>query len=388
MTDIDKALYIADECERNNIDLAPTMELWVKIGYSLAELGEDARDIYHRIAAMSGKYRVKDTDKQFNRCLTHENKSDFGSLVYLAKKAGIKLPKDGTYTPQSPAAPKKIPPTPTPVFREIPPNWVEATICRHDALSNYLSQRLGAEAVDAARGLYKVGTTKQGETIFYLTDEDGRCFDGKVVEYSPDGHRLKDRPHKLDVDWLHRKLGWDKLPQTLCGVHLLHERPDAPVALVEAEKTALVGSIVMPDWLWVACGGEGGFTAEKLRPLQGRKVYIFPDVDAVEKWRKDAPKLLPAALFIGDWHIGHELGEKADLADLWLTGRHVPAKVAQLYPNHTALHRLCNDLGLDLVSIEPHTDEDEIGFVRWKPYERITWMDRLQTNTVVQVAGT
>ena len=370
MTNKDKAQYIADYCEEYGVNLAESEADWWRIAYTLAtDFGEGGREIFHRISRQSKKYRLGENEYKYNKAL-QMSRGDIhlATLIQMAADAGIQIPREGSYTPIPSAAKKKIPPTPTPVFREIPPNWVEATICRHDALSNYLSQRLGAEAVDTARRLYKVGTTKHGETIFYLADEGGRCYDGKLVQYSADGHRMKEQPHRLDVDWLHRRLRWDMLSQTLFGVHLLQQRPDAPVALVEAEKTALVGSILAPAWVWIACGGEGGFTEEKLRPLQGRKVYIFPDRDAVEKWREKAPKLLPAALFIGDWYVGKELGEKADLADWWLQAPpvDVPQLVLERYPDNTALHRLCDVLGLDLVVIAPHTDADENGFKTWK----------------------
>ena len=49
------------------------------------------------------------------------------------------------------------------------------------------------------------------------------------------------------------------------------------VALVEAAKTAHIGAILMPEMVWLSTEGIMGLTAERLRPLKGREVILFPD---------------------------------------------------------------------------------------------------------------
>ena len=51
------------------------------------------------------------------------------------------------------------------------------------------------------------------------------------------------------------------------------------VAIVEAEKTAVIMSEVYPLYVWMAAGGLSALSAEKLRPLRDHKVILFPDTD-------------------------------------------------------------------------------------------------------------
>ena len=52
-----------------------------------------------------------------------------------------------------------------------------------------------------------------------------------------------------------------------------------PVAVVEAEKTAVILSAYYPQYVWLATGGLFEVQPEKFRPLRGRKVILFPDAD-------------------------------------------------------------------------------------------------------------
>jgi hypothetical protein len=52
-----------------------------------------------------------------------------------------------------------------------------------------------------------------------------------------------------------------------------------PVAVVEAEKTAVILSELFPQCLWLAAGGLHELTEEKLFPLRHHRVILFPDTD-------------------------------------------------------------------------------------------------------------
>lgn len=57
--------------------------------------------------------------------------------------------------------------------------------------------------------------------------------------------------------------------------------------LVESEKTCLIASHFMPDYLWLATGGKDGcFNEEAIQVLCGRDVILMPDLGATEKWTK------------------------------------------------------------------------------------------------------
>jgi hypothetical protein len=62
------------------------------------------------------------------------------------------------------------------------------------------------------------------------------------------------------------------------------------VALVESEKSALIASHFLPQYLWIATGGKNGaFNKEAMSVLKNRQVLLFPDLGATNyggvKWR-------------------------------------------------------------------------------------------------------
>lgn len=133
---------------------------------------------------------------------------------------------------------------------------------------------------------YQLGATQDGAVVFWQIDHEGRARSGKMMSYTADGHR---QGHPT---WTHiylQRTGilqpdhWE-LRQCLFGEHLLTQYPDREVCLVESEKTALVCSLFHPDKLWLATGGCSQLNAEKLRPLLGRKVTVYPDSGSFHKW--------------------------------------------------------------------------------------------------------
>ena len=70
------------------------------------------------------------------------------------------------------------------------------------------------------------------------------------------------------------------LVQTFFGCHLLTEFPNKPVCIVESEKTAVICSVYLPQFIWMATGGASGCKwreYETYKCLKGRSVTFFPD---------------------------------------------------------------------------------------------------------------
>jgi hypothetical protein len=115
---------------------------------------------------------------------------------------------------------------------------------------------------------------------------------GKVMLYDPQtGKRVK-VPFN-HVTWVHaiRRLPGYQLRQCNFGEHLLKEDPTKIVAIVESEKTAVIASIYLPEFVWLACGSRTGLTEERFKVLKGRKVVLFPDLGAYERWCQKAREL-------------------------------------------------------------------------------------------------
>ena len=162
------------------------------------------------------------------------------------------------------------------------PEWVAtASLGRDSAHMRWLRATYGVAAAERVAELYKPGGVDD-KVVFWQRDVEGRIRTGKIMDYdATTGRRLKGSG---TIDWVHAVMrregvlpaGWE-LRQSLYGEHLLRTMPTATVAIVEAPKTAHVGSILLPDLVWVAVDSLSGLTAERLRPLKGRNVILFPD---------------------------------------------------------------------------------------------------------------
>ena len=146
------------------------------------------------------------------------------------------------------------------------------------------------EVVDNAISLYSVGTSKNGGTVFWQIDLQGKIRTGKIIMYDMNGHRRKDI--QPPIQWVHRqlKLSNYNLSQCLFGEHLLHDTTKK-VAIVESEKTAIIASIHLPQFIWLACGGSEGLNIDKCQCLKGRNVVLFPDAKMFDKWETISKKL-------------------------------------------------------------------------------------------------
>lgn len=101
------------------------------------------------------------------------------------------------------------------------------------------------------------------------------------------------------LSWAHKALGMKdyNLNQCLFGEHLLRQYPEKPVALVESEKTALICSVYLPKYVWLATGGLSFLARERCQVLKGRKVMLFPDLNGYGDWSQKAKELADIASF-------------------------------------------------------------------------------------------
>ena len=161
-------------------------------------------------------------------------------------------------------------------------------------LITYLKTLLPSSAIDRIIADYRLASTPDQAIIFLQIDKAGQCRTGKIMQYNPyTGHRIKDPNMPGRINWIHTTLKRKKvlpkdwqLTQCLFGEQLLSSDQDKTVALVESEKTAIISSALMPQYTWLATGGKSGLTAERLASLKGRKIIVFPDVDAFKDWQQ------------------------------------------------------------------------------------------------------
>jgi hypothetical protein len=148
---------------------------------------------------------------------------------------------------------------------------------------------------------YKIGSSSKywkGSTVFWQEDINGNIRTGKIMLYDPiNGKRIK-KPYN-HINWIHCALKASNfnLEQCFFGEHLLNDEIDKPVAIVESEKTAIMLSIFIPDFIWLACGSLNNLNQKKTEVLKGRSVVLFPDLGCYNKWNDKIPYLTKLATF-------------------------------------------------------------------------------------------
>ncbi len=165
----------------------------------------------------------------------------------------------------------------------------------------FLAGLFGAEVASRLIARYYIGTSKHwpGSTVFWQIDSAGKIRAGKIMLYANNGHRVTEPFNH--ITWVHKALLIDNyiLKQCLFSEHLLKGNT-LPVAIVESEKTAIIASIYLPQFIWLACGSLTGLSVEKCQVLKGRTVALFPDVKGFEKWNEKAielSRLMPGTRF-------------------------------------------------------------------------------------------
>ena len=159
-------------------------------------------------------------------------------------------------------------------------------------LIKFLVSKFGVDAVNDLILQYRIGIDQTFPStrdwiIWWQFDVNGRCRSGKLMRYLADGHR--DKSH--GTTWYHKinpKYKGFEVTQCFFGEHLLPMFPTKKVAIVESEKTAVIASHFMPEYLWLASCSKTGLGYHKCKVLKNRNVTLFPDLGAFEDWRKKA----------------------------------------------------------------------------------------------------
>jgi hypothetical protein len=274
--------------------------------------------------------------------------------VYLANKAS---PTHGAtlqrfYIPNAAAGIEQI----SSVMVEpatIPLDLLQTTLCRYseNSLARLLWQHFGVTEANRLLARFTVGTSNywHGACVFWLTDEYGRVRGGQVVEYDTTGHTVKtsrsDGSERRHTTWVHTALSHSikqrktelpawlveyNQPETqkspcLFGLPQLHTTPlEQPVAIVESAKTAIFCTPYFPNFTWLATMGKSYLTAERLAPLRGRHIVLWPDAGAFADWQKRASELrlqgfdVTVSDYLESTSTPAQLASGYDLADMLL----------------------------------------------------------------------
>ncbi|MCC9167596.1 DUF6371 domain-containing protein [Pontibacter harenae] len=136
------------------------------------------------------------------------------------------------------------------------------------------------EQVNKLLNYFSIGTCRQGSTLFWYKDASDNYRKLKRMFYKPDGHRVKleEDKYKGLCSPLHYKNAEGYLYCLFGEFQLSLYQKDAPVFLVESEKTAVICYTMFPQYVWLATGGANKLTREQAKVLKHKLVYIIPDM--------------------------------------------------------------------------------------------------------------
>jgi Domain of unknown function (DUF6371)/Domain of unknown function (DUF6965)/Zinc beta-ribbon finger, putative len=183
------------------------------------------------------------------------------------------------------------------------------------------------EDVERAIALYYLGTIqngyRKGSITFPFIDIDSNVRAVQVKLFDENNHTTAtDFLHSIIgkhyrklkgplPNWLGAYSNQDLKVSCLFGEHLLNKFPLNPVALVEAPKSAIVGTLYFdfPEntnkLLWLAVYNLSSLNFNKCKALKGREIILFPDLSengrTFELWSQKAKELekeIPGTKFI------------------------------------------------------------------------------------------
>lgn len=161
-----------------------------------------------------------------------------------------------------------------------------------------------AQKIEKAITDYYIGTannvvpgSSEKAVVFWFVNQNNEVRAGQVKQFDANCKTIAVEVAEKQVKafWIHRQLKKNylskrkELPQwlqdyeaaekvnCLFGEHLLNKYPGKPVALVEAPKSAIIGSMVYPEMSWLATSSLTYLTKERCKVLAGRRVMLIPD---------------------------------------------------------------------------------------------------------------
>ena len=285
------------------------------------ETGEYLPEQYGRCDKGDGHYFVNPYSDGYAKAIWEQEQKVTGVTK-------VTVPKQKYFRTQP-----KQQPTPEPVFFDF--NTFKQTLQPERYEKNTFIQNLfyrvqfpfEVDEVTKVIQLYRLGTVangyRAGANTFPFIDIEGNVRAVQVKQFDEQNHttgtdflhsiieKHNTRNNKPLPEWLEAYTKQDKRISCLFGEHLLSKYHSNPVALVEAPKTAVYGTLYfgLPETaeslIWLAVYNKSSFSFDKLKVLQGRFVYVFPDLskdgNTFKEWEtkaKEYESRLPGTRFI------------------------------------------------------------------------------------------
>lgn len=176
---------------------------------------------------------------------------------------------------------------------------MQKSLCHyeHNNLVLFLNRRLGEGTMTKLMANYQIGTSKRwtGANAFWYLDEHGQPIDAHITCYDAETGQQND---KSQSEWLSTLKGQQnsavEKSVLFYGLHLLKGQPRSPIGLVEEEKTAIVCSHFLSQYVWLSASSfeESFWKGNDMDYLIHRKVVLFPSLNSYCKMKKIAEVLI------------------------------------------------------------------------------------------------
>ena len=173
-------------------------------------------------------------------------------------------------------------------FIEIPR---EDIVPHYSSLTDYLDKVVGYETkklgiIDQLVMRYRLGAVSKVMaehfgTILPRINCKGMIVGGNVIYYSADDGTVLYEDALIDHLYPWYAFDYYVDPNVFYGEHLYRGRQ---TAIVQEEKTAMLGTLAYPNIDWLAVGVGNNLTDGMMNKLIGRQVILFPDDFSYEFW--------------------------------------------------------------------------------------------------------
>jgi hypothetical protein len=170
------------------------------------------------------------------------------------------------------------------MLKNVDPNIVNKSRAGYhrNTFFRFLERTFDAETALQLCDRYEIGSARGNKTVFWYKDELGFYRNAKVYAYLDTGKRDK----TIDPMYKFTKNQGYSIP--LYGSHLIpyaKERGLKKIAVVESEKSAVIGSYASPEAIFLASGGSKMLTDERCWKLKKfaealkAEIHLFCDAD-------------------------------------------------------------------------------------------------------------
>ena len=193
-----------------------------------------------------------------------------------------------------------------------------------DNLTEFLKIHFSKDEVFTATQNYLITGTNHfwsNSTAFWQIDDKEKIHACKIMQYDRlTGKRVK-KPYN-HINWLHNAIKEPdfNINQCLFGLHLVNDDYQKTIAIVESEKTAIIMSLLLPDYIWIATGSKQNLKFELLKPIKKRNIVLFPDKGEYFNWlnKKTELNAIGFKIAVSDLIEQSDFENGFDLADYYL----------------------------------------------------------------------